>query len=429
MKNPHSHSFAPAHLVKAMDEAMGAAAQAGALMQTAGPSDYCGRYVDFAGHQLLNFGCCSYLGLEVRPELKEAAIDATRRYGTQFPFPRAMLQSPMYQELEALLRTMTGGHIVVAASTSLAHISALPVLLAPGDAAVIDVSAHASLHTASALLRDIPLEPLRHSRLDILEKRIQVLSEKYRRVWYILDGLYSMVGDFAPIDDLAVLLQKYPALHLYVDDAHSTSWTGQFGRGYALERLVDRERVVGVLSLNKAFSAAGGAIVLPTEALANRVRRSGGPMVFSGAIQPPMLGAAVASARIHLSQELQTLQSGISARIQATIARAATHDVPLADITHSPVFFVECKSTENAFSLTTALRKEGFCVCASMFPIVRRNHAGIRFTISHHNEIADIEDLMAALARQVKRLGLEPSSARESGLQAKLESSQSRAMP
>ena len=275
MTNPDSPSFAPAHLVKAMDEGMAAAAEAGALMQTAGPSDYHGRHVDFAGHQLLNFGCCSYLGLEVRSELKEAAIDATRRYGTQFPFPRALLQSPMYQELESMLRTMTGGHVVVAASTSLAHVSALPALLEPGDAAVIDVSAHASLHTASALLRGIPLEPVRHNRLDMLEKRIQVLSAKHRRVWYILDGLYSMVGDFAPIEDLAVLLQKYPALHLYVDDAHSTSWTGTFGRGHALERLADRERVVGVLSLNKAFSAAGGALVLPTEALANRVRRAG----------------------------------------------------------------------------------------------------------------------------------------------------------
>jgi 7-keto-8-aminopelargonate synthetase-like enzyme len=396
-----------------MDEGMAAAAEAGAVMQTAGPSDYHGRYVDVGGQQLLNFGCCSYLGLEVRPELKEAAIDATRRYGTQFPFPRALLQSPLYQELDASLRTITGGHIVVAASTSLAHISALPVLLEPGDAALIDVNAHASLHTASALLRGIPLEPIRHNRMDILEKRIQTLSAKHRRIWYILDGLYSMVGDFAPIDDLAALLQKYPALHLYVDDAHSTSWTGTFGRGHALERLVDRERVVGVLSLNKAFSAAGGALVLPTEALANRIRRAGGPMVFSGAIQPPMLGAAVASARIHLSQEMPSLQSGLAARIQATITRAAVQGVPLVDTTHSPVFFLKSKSTEKAFSLTTALRREGFCVCTSMFPIVPRNHAGIRFTISLHNEIADIEHLMSALAAQVELLGLKPSSHRE----------------
>src|SRR5450432_1138413 len=246
MTNSDSPSFAPAHLVKAMDEGIAAAAEAGVALQTAGRSDYTGRHVDFGGRELLNFGCCSYLGLETRAELKEGAIDATRRYGTQFPFPRAMMQNPLYQDLEAALRTITGGHIVVAASTTLAHISALPVLLEPGDAAVIDVSAHASLHTAVALLRGIPLEPLRHNRLDLLENRIRVLSQKHRRVWYILDGLYSMLGDFAPIDELAVLLQKYPALHLYVDDAHSTSWTGKFGRGYALERLADRERVVGV---------------------------------------------------------------------------------------------------------------------------------------------------------------------------------------
>jgi 7-keto-8-aminopelargonate synthetase-like enzyme len=391
---------------------MSAAAAAGAMMLTAGSSPYSGRHVDLAGKQLRNFGCCSYLGLETRSDLKEGAIDAIRRYGTQFPFPRALLQCPLYNELEEHLRQITGGHVVVAASTSLAHISALPVLIEPGDAAVIDMSAHASLHTAVALLRGIPVEPLRHSRVDLLEKRIQELSKKHRRVWYILDGLYSIVGDFAPIDDLAVLLQKYPALHVYVDDAHSTSWTGKFGRGYGLARLVDRERVVGVLSLNKAFSAGGGVVVLHSEELASRVRRSGGPMVFSGAIQPPLLGAAVASARLHLGPELPTLQAGLAERIDAAIAGAETHGVSLSDTARSPIFFVDCKTSEKAFALTTSLREDGCCVGPATFPIVPRNHAGIRFTVSHHNHIDDIDVLMSALARQSERLQIETLATR-----------------
>src|SRR5688572_2626264 len=188
------HSFAPAHLVAAMEQGIAEAERAGAAMQTAGEAVYSGRTVNLAGSELLNFGCCSYLGLELRPELQAGAIAAIRRYGTQFPFPRAMIQSPLYAELGAALERMTSGHVVVAASTSLAHISALPVLVSAGDALVIDQFAHASLHTAVALLRGVSLEVLRHSRLDLLERKLERLSRKHDRVWYVLDGLYSMRG-------------------------------------------------------------------------------------------------------------------------------------------------------------------------------------------------------------------------------------------
>src|SRR5678815_4234454 len=116
-----SFSFAPARLVAALDEGMAAAERAKALMQTAEPTDYLGRTVHVNGRELLNFACCSYMGLELRKELKQGAIAAIERYGTQFPFPRAMLQSPLYVELGEALEQLSGGNVVIAASTSLGH--------------------------------------------------------------------------------------------------------------------------------------------------------------------------------------------------------------------------------------------------------------------------------------------------------------------
>jgi 7-keto-8-aminopelargonate synthetase-like enzyme len=405
-----SESFAPAHLVDAMNREMGAAAEAGALMQTADDADYRGRHVQLNGQQLLNFGCCSYLGLELRRELTEGAVAAIHRYGTQFPFPRAMLQSPLYAELDESLRRMTGGHVVIAASTSLAHISALPVLIQPGDAVVIDHFAHASLHTAVALLRGVPVEQLRHSRLDLLEERVRALAAKHNRVFYVLDGLYSMLGDFAPIDELRMLLQKYPSLHLYVDDAHCTSWTGTHGSGYTLDRLADRDRVTVALSLNKAFSAGGGALVFATQEQAECVKRSGGPMVFSGAIQPPLLGAAVASARLHLAPEFADLQRAFLSRIDLALRAARTYGVTLPNETRTPVFFFRCRWTDKTFALVNALRRRGICVCAAMFPIVPRNQAGIRFTVTMHNQPEDIEYLMRSLVEESRKLGIQSGS-------------------
>jgi len=162
--------------------------------------------------------------------------------------------------------------------------------------------------------------------------------------------------------------------------------------------------VVVALSLNKAFAAAGGAIVFPTAELACRVKRAGGPMVFAGPIQPPLLGAAVASASLHLSPQFASLQEDLMGRIQQVLSLAEQLEVPLADDTPSPIFFVRCGNSDATFELVRRLSARGVCVCAAMFPIVPANQAGIRFTVSLHNQPEDIEVLMQALAEEFRRL-------------------------
>lgn len=391
-------SFAPAHLVAASDASVRQAIDAGVIMQTADDAPYLGRHVGIGGRTLLNFAACSYLGLEQRDELKEGAIQALRRYGTQFPFPRAHLECPLYIELEARLSAMTGGYALVAASTTLAHIAALPVLVEPGDAVLIDQFAHASLHTATALLRSNPVEPVRHSRMDELESKIQRLSKKHRRIWYLADGLYSMLGDLAPFDEIGQLLDRYPQLHTYIDDAHSTSWAGRHGRGHSRERLQGYDRVVTVLSLNKAFAAGGGALVFPNDEDRLKVRRCGGPMLFSGPLQPPQLGAAVASARLHLRPDFATLQRQLAERIELTVETARQLAIPLASTDATPIFFLRCGAPSDTFSLAQALREKGIFAAVSVFPAVPQNQSGIRFTISRHNTPEDVRHLMEALA-------------------------------
>src|SRR6185312_8818008 len=224
---------------------------------------------------------CSYMSLEARAELRAAAHEAIDRWGTQFHFSRAYLQCALYEELESCLGSMTGRPALVAPSTSLAHMAALPVLIEDGDSVVVDQFAHASLHTALRLVPSAPLEIVRHNRMDRLDPILTRLAPTSQQIWYVADGLYSMLGDFADFDGLRRLLDAHPKLRLYVDDAHATSWAGARGRGVTLEHFAADPRVVVVLSLNKAFSAAGGALALPNEAMKRRIRRAGGPMLFS----------------------------------------------------------------------------------------------------------------------------------------------------
>ncbi|RYE93139.1 MAG: aminotransferase class I/II-fold pyridoxal phosphate-dependent enzyme [Myxococcales bacterium] len=390
-------TFSPAQGTDPIDEGVHALQKAGVIMLRASDIPYDGRHVVIDGRPLLNFGGCSYLGLELRTELRNGAIEATRRYGTQFSFSRAYLESPLYQELETELAALTGGQPLVTPSTTLGHIAALPVLIRPGDAVIVDQFAHASVQTAAGLVRGADLEPLRHSRLDRLEARLTALASRHERIWYLLDGVYSMHGDVAPLEGLGELLERFPGLHLYIDDAHAVSWAGHQGRGLALDAFAGHPRVVVALSLNKAFSAAGGCLVFSSSDVRDRVRRCGGPMLFSGPVQPPMLGAALASAWLHRSEEFPLLQQALAQRIDLVLSSQRV--VPLVSSERTPIFFVPCGPDQACMALSQGLREAGFYTSPSIFPAVPRNRSGVRFTVSLHNSLEDIERLTGALAQ------------------------------
>jgi 7-keto-8-aminopelargonate synthetase-like enzyme len=350
------------------------------------------------GRALSNFGSCSYMALEVHPALKAGAAAALEQYGTQFHFSRAYLDAPLYGELEEALELITGRPTLVAASTTLAHLSALPVLVNDDDVVLIDQFAHASLHMATELLKGTVVERVRHNRIDFLEDKIKAHARTGRAIWYVCDGVYSMLGDFAPFAALRELLERYPQLHLYVDDAHAVSWTGQHGRGVALTELGHSERVVVALSLNKAFSGAGGALALPSDALRRRVRHCGGTMVFSGPIQPPMLGAAVASAKLHLDPGFEALQAEEYERIRAAREAIAHHRLPVATDDWTPICMVQFDSAERARRTVREIMDRGFYCCYSAFPAVPMDRPSLRFTLSRHNSLTEIARFVETLA-------------------------------
>lgn len=397
--SPRAPDFATA-----CEHSIGDGARAEVLLLRAGTSAYGGTHVDVSDAPRLNFGSCSYLALEVREELRAGAIEAVRKFGTQFPFAKPQLECNLYGDLEAALEQMTGGKPVIASSATLAHLAALPALFRAGDAVIVDRLAHASIHMAMTLVKQAPFEMLPHNRMDLLAERIEELSRSHDRVWYVLDGVYSMSGAFARVDTLAELLARFPKLHLYSDDAHCTSWLGLRGRGLVLDRLPDRSRVVVTLSLNKAFSAGGGVLIAPTEELRTRILYAGAPLLFSGPLQPAQLGAAVASARLHLTPEFAELQATLARRIHETHALARAYGVHLATTDPTPIMFVPCGAEDGMFALFHAMLAHGFYIAPAVFPAVARGRAGLRLTVSLHNALEDTERLFVCLAREIQAI-------------------------
>ncbi len=360
-----------------------------------------GRTVRIDGRSLLNFCSCSTLGLELDPRLIEGAIDATRRFGTQFSTSRAFVSAPPYAELEALLGRITGGPTLVLPTTTLATTAALPTSIQPGDAVLLDQQVHMSVQSVAPLLErvGIPVERVPHANIDRLESRIEALETEHERVWYLTDGVFSMHGDLAPLDELAWLLERHPTLHLYVDDAHGTSWIGRHGRGYALDRLSRRERVFVALSLNKSFGAGGAALVLPDQATLDRIRHTSAPTNFGGPLQPPMLGAALASARIHASDEIATLQQELRRRIEHANHRALELSLPLLHAeTATPIRFIGMGPQDASIAMARHLLDRGLLTSCALFPAVPPHQTGIRFTVTRHHEPGDLDLLLESIA-------------------------------
>jgi 7-keto-8-aminopelargonate synthetase-like enzyme/predicted N-acyltransferase len=365
-----------------------------------------GRLVTVHDREMVNFGSCSYLGLERHPKLIAAAHEALDRFGTQFSSSRAFLALQKYEELEALLREMYGKPVLVSATTTLGHLATLPVIVRDGDAVILDMQVHSSVQMAAQLLkaRGTPLYILRHNSMEDLERRVKSLKARYRKVWYFADGIYSMYGDAAPMAALTRLLDTYEQLHVYIDDAHGMSWAGPHGIGYVRREAPHHPRMVLAVSLNKAFACAGGAVVLPEQETADRIRNCGSTQLFSGPIQPAMLGAAVASAKLHLSDEMPGLQAELAALVAHTNRRLSEVGLPQVEACDSPVFFVPLGLPRLCANLCERMLKEGMHVHMGTFPATPMRAGGVRFCIHRNVTTGDIDKLVERLRYHYPRV-------------------------
>ncbi len=359
-----------------------------------------GRTVLIRGKECISFSSASYLGLEQDLRLKAGAIDAINRYGTQFSSSRSYLGLPQYSALESKFEQITGRPAVLAPTTTLSHLAFFPLYIHQADLVVMDMLAHASLHAMINLVKASGTEVTRvlHNDMLALEQKIKTAQADNRRVWYVADGIYSMYGDTVPVKPLLHLLNTYPNLYAYIDDAHGMGWCGAHGRGFALEHFGNHERIVVALSLAKAFGTGGGVLSVPFREMKQCIKESGGSLVFSGPLQPGQLGAGLASADILLSDELNEKQAKLRLLIETFIRTAQKYNLPLASNAATPVFFVEIGPQNIAFKLTEMLIEAGFYVNTGVFPAVALNKTGLRISLHNHLHVQDIEHLLRMLA-------------------------------
>lgn len=401
---------------RAFDEVLSDGVRRGMMHNAAEDRRLDGQTVRLRGRTLVNFGSCSYLGLETHPDMVAAVTEAVRRYGTQFASSRTYLSAPAYPAAEEAFSALFGRSTMITSSTSLGHQAAMTALMGSRDVLILDHQVHASVQVAARLAQaqGTAVELIPHLDLRTLERRIREYRTTHRRIWYAMDGVFSMYADLAPIGALNDLVEQHECLRLYIDDAHGFSWTGRDGRGYALERLspLAWQRSIVAGSLNKSFAAAGGAITFADPAMRTRAFTIGGPMIFSGPVQPPMLGALLASARLHTSDEVAVRQRRLLDLIRLFNRLADECDLPLVSATETPIRCVAAGPPQIAYQLCAEVERAGYYVNAATYPAVAAKRSGARIAINANHSETDIHGIVEALASALPRVLAEAGSDR-----------------
>jgi 7-keto-8-aminopelargonate synthetase-like enzyme len=366
-----------------------------------------GRHITIEGKKVVNFGSCSYLGLEIDERLKQGAIDATIRYGTQYSASRAYSACPLYEEAESLFyKIFENNHAILGATTTLTHVAAIPILVQENDLVILDHQVHGSIQLAVQLskAKGTQVEMIRHNRMDLLEDLVKENPNKYNKIWYMADGLYSMYGDYPPIDHLKFLLEKYSNFHLYFDDAHGMSWAGKHGNGCVLSKMPLHPKVVLSTSLAKGFGVGGGVLVLPDGELKRKILTCGTSYTFSGPVQPPLLGAIVESAKIHLTDEIYQLQNTLQHKIKLAHQVIEQYGLPAVKPSNSPILYLGLGLPRVGYNMVKKLMSEGYYANIGIFPAVPVKCTGLRLPITNGQTDEDIKGILEAFSHHLPKV-------------------------
>jgi 8-amino-7-oxononanoate synthase len=258
--------------------------------------------VEMEGRPRIMLASNNYLGLTADERVMQGAEQALHRYGTGLTGSRLLNgTTPLHLELERELAEWMGTEDAIVFTTGhQANVGTLGTLLDAGDTVIVDSGDHASI-LDGVLLSKAKMRPFRHNRMDKLERALQRAEQDGGGVLVVVDGVFSMEGDVAPLIEIAELCARYGA-RLMVDEAHGAGVLGGRGAG-ACELLGVEDRVdLRMGTFSKSLAACGGFVAGPAEVI-DYLRISSRAFLFTASAVPAALGAALAALRILRSEE------------------------------------------------------------------------------------------------------------------------------
>ena len=353
------------------------------------------------GRPMLMMASFGYLGLIGHPEVNEAAKAAIDRYGAGSHGARLIAgTTDQHRELERQLAAFLGAEDVVTFNNGyVTNLATVQAVVGPGDVVIGDEYNHASI-VDGCVISGATFRTFRHNDVGHLEALLA--EEADRRKLVVVDGVYSMEGDLAPLPEIVLLCRRYDA-RLMVDEAHSLGVVGATGRGVQEHFGLPPNAIdIKMGNLSKALGGQGGFIAGRAE-LIDFLKHHARGSVFSTALGPPLVAAALKALEI-LRREPARVE-----RLHRN-ARRLTADLRTLGFrtteTQSAIIPLLCRTEEDAFQMTARCRAEGVYVVPIVYPAVPMNAPRLRLNVMATHTDADLDFALDVLGRAGRQVGL-----------------------
>ncbi|MDR0971228.1 MAG: aminotransferase class I/II-fold pyridoxal phosphate-dependent enzyme [Bacteroidales bacterium] len=353
------------------------------------------------GRKVLMFGSNSYLGLTNHPKIIQAGIEAFKKYGSGCagsPFLNGTLD--IHIELEEKLADFVGKEKAIVYSTGFhTNIGVIPTIVGRGDNLILDELDHASIIEGRRLSYAKNFK-YRHNDMAHLEEVLKKIPIDEIKL-IVVDGVYSMEGDLAPLDKIIPLARKYNA-DVYVDEAHSLGVFGKGGKGICNHFGVsdDVDLIMGTFS--KSLATIGGFIATDKETI-NFLRHHSRPYIFSASISPSATASVIAALDV-IKEEPQRIEN-LWKITNYSLDAFRSYGFEIGG-TQSPIIPLYIRDEEKTFAICKELFDEGVFVNPVVPPACSPDATLIRFSLmaTHTKEQVDI--VVEKLVRIFRKYGI-----------------------
>jgi 8-amino-7-oxononanoate synthase len=361
--------------------------------------------VEMEGAERIMLGSNNYLGLTADPRVVQGARDALERYGTGLTGSRLLNGTlDLHLQLEREIAEWMGTEDALVFTTGhQANVGTLGTILSPGDTVIADSGDHASI-LDGCLLSRAKLRPFRHNRIDKLEKMLERAADDGGGVLVVVDGVFSMEGDVAPLPQIVDLCRAHGA-RLMVDEAHGAGVLGARGAGTAELFGVEDGVDLRMGTFSKSLASCGGFIAGSAEVI-DFLRITSRAFLFTAAAVPAAVGAALAALRIIRSEDGPPLFAKVLEN--ATYLNRGLHDLgfhvvepqPLPDgsTVTTPIVPVVVGDDWKAVLLWRALYDAGVFVNVALHPAVPPAGALLRTSVMATHDRATLDRALEQFA-------------------------------
>ncbi len=361
-------------------------------------------HIRSGGKEVINFCANNYLGLSSHPHVVAAAHAALDERGYGMSSVRFICGTQdKHKELEASVSKFLGTQdTILYGSCFDANGGLFETLLGDDDAIISDALNHASIIDGIRLCK-AERHRYQHDDLNDLEALLKATAHKRLRM-IATDGVFSMDGDIARLDQICDLAEKYHAL-VMVDDSHATGFVGKTGRGTAeLRNCMDRVDVY-TSTLGKALGGASGGFTSGKREIVDLLRNRSRPYLFSNTLAPPIVAGSIAA--LELLSKSTELRDRLDANTQRFRSGMTAAGLSIRPGTH-PIAPVMLGDAKLASDMATQLLEHGIYVVGFSFPVVPKGAARIRVQLSAAHSDADIDQAINAFTIVGRALGVAP---------------------